>query len=123
MIIDSVTSGLVAKALDTLSLNHKLIASNVANIGVSGYTAKRIDFKDAMSEVESLLDSDSSDLSTNEKLASIDLTEFIGDDLKEPVLESQMLNLTANTLRYESLIRANSELGAILKTAISGGRI
>ncbi|MFA6540981.1 MAG: flagellar basal body rod protein FlgB [Bacteroidota bacterium] len=39
---------ILAKALDAYTLRHKVISSNIANIGTPGYRAKSVEFEDAL---------------------------------------------------------------------------
>lgn len=39
---------ILAKALDAYTLRHKVISSNIANIGTPGYRAKSVEFEDTL---------------------------------------------------------------------------
>jgi flagellar basal-body rod protein FlgB len=124
MFIESVTGDVVTKALDVSAFNHKVIANNIANAGVKGYSVARLDFDSVMQELRVLIDGEADSASYNDALNRIDekdMVHFSSLD-REVSIEREMLYLTENTLRYQSLLRARSELGEILKSAISGGR-
>lgn len=123
MFIESITGDVVAKALDVAAFNHKVIANNIANAGVKGYSAARLNFDAVMQELRSLVDTDADAVSYHDALNRINEKEMVSfSSLSDGVsIETEMMQLTENTLRYQSLLRARGELGEILKSAISGG--
>ncbi len=129
MFIESITGDVVTKALDVAAFNHKVIANNIANAGVKGYSVARLNFDAVMQELRSLVDTDT-DTDTDADAASyrdalnrINEKEMVSyASLPDGVsIEAEMMQLTENTLRYQTLLRARGELGEILKSAISGG--
>lgn len=123
MFIESITGDVVAKALDVTAFNHKVIANNIANAGVKGYSAARLNFDAVMQELRSLVDIEADAASYSDALNRINEKEMVSfSSLPDGVsIEAEMMQLTENTLRYQTLLRARSELGEILKSAISGG--
>lgn len=123
MFIESITGDVVTKALDVAAFNHKVIANNIANAGVKGYSAARLNFDAVMQELRSLVDTDADAASYSDALSRINETEMVTfSSLPDGVsIEAEMMQLTENTLRYQTLLRARGELGEILKSAISGG--
>ncbi|QEY18589.1 hypothetical protein D0C16_22945 [Cellvibrio sp. KY-GH-1] len=123
MFIESITGDVVTKALDIAAFNHKVIANNIANAGVKGYAAGRLNFDAIMQELRGLVGTDADIASYRDALDRINEKEMVNfSSAPEGVsIEAEMMQLTENTLRYQSLLRARSELGEILKSAISGG--
>jgi flagellar basal-body rod protein FlgB len=123
MFIESITGDVVTKALDVAAFNHKVIANNIANAGVKGYSTARLNFDAVMRELRSLVDTDADAASYRDALNRINEKEMVSfSSLPDGVsIEAEMMQLTENTLRYQTLLRARGELGEILKSAISGG--
>lgn len=123
MFIESVTGDVVAKALDVSAFNHKVIANNIANAGVKGYAAGRVNFDAIMQELRNLVNTETDAASYEDAINQISEKEMVSySSLPDGVsIEAEMMRLTENTLRYQSLLRARGELGEILKSAISGG--
>lgn len=123
MFIESITGDVVTKALDVSAFNHKVIANNIANAGVKGYSAGRLNFDAVMQEVRSLVDTDADSASYRDVLNRINEKEMVNFSSQPDgvSIEAEMMRLTENTLRYQTLLRARGELGEILKSAISGG--
>lgn len=123
MFIESITGDVVTKALDVTAFNHKVIANNIANAGVKGYSVGRLNFDAVMQELRSLVDTDADAASYSDALSRINEKEMVSfSSLPDGVsIEAEMMQLTENTLRYQTLLRARGELGEILKSAISGG--
>ena len=49
-IFDNTKIPLLSKALDAYSLRHKIISSNIANIGTPGYKAKNVEFESLLNQ-------------------------------------------------------------------------
>lgn len=120
ILIDGITSGLLAKALDVCTANHKVIANNIANVDSQDFTAKRLNFDLMMHSVnQAVLSGDSQ--SIKETAQNIDTTVLPVTNSDLPVeLDVEMVELTNNTLRYQALVDMRSGLGNLLSTAISG---
>jgi flagellar basal-body rod protein FlgB len=50
MPVGSVTQAALQSALDGLALRQRSIADNIANVNTPGYTAKRVQFEDALAQ-------------------------------------------------------------------------
>jgi flagellar basal-body rod protein FlgB len=90
---------ILRKLLDYSSLNHKVIANNIANVETPGFTAKKVAFRDAFQDAVR-----SGDLSRIR-----DIEPRIVDNLENPYrmdmnnvdIEKEMLALEENRMRYE----------------------
>lgn len=124
MFLDSVTNELVRSSLDLIWKNHSVIANNVANVNTEGYQALKVDFESALSTVTSLVDSQASDASVRTALKSVDQSNWVGVDLasERVALDEQMVELTKNSLRYQALLNARSQMSSIVGVAIHGGQ-
>lgn len=103
MILDSLfyskSNVILRKLLDYSSLNHKVIANNIANVETPGFTAKKVAFRDAFQDAVR-----SGDLSRIR-----DIEPRIVDNLENPYrmdmnnvdIEKEMLALEENRMRYE----------------------
>jgi len=122
-IISNVTATLVTKALDVVSQEHKAIANNIANVNTQNYRAVHVDFDSVFSSISegvSAEDTESiaravSDLNTNSLATVEELSAKV-------VLDSEMVKMTENTMRYQALIGFKKGLGALNGIAIKGGR-
>ena len=98
------------KLLEINSLNHKVISNNIANVETPGYTAKKLEFGDAMKEAVKSDDP--------ERIAEV--TPEIKDnedtpyrmDMNNVDVEKELLALEENRMQYETI-------GALLKKRIS----
>lgn len=121
--LSSVTSALIAKALDIAQLQHGLIANNIANAQTEGYRPYRLDFKTLMGDLESIVEKQNDD-STAAEIRAFDSNGYVEVDemASRVLLDKEMVALTENTVHYQALLTAKSKLGKIMKTAISGAR-
>lgn len=122
--IEHVTTSALALALDVASARQQLIAANIANVNTVGHVPQRLDFA---AEVESLRSGlkDGRPLSTD-GLAAVRLQPRpVLDAGGRPVpvqLDTEMAELSRNTLQFQALTKALSRHLALLYTAASDGR-
>jgi flagellar basal-body rod protein FlgB len=119
--LDSVTGALVAKALDVSLATHQTIANNIANASTPGYRPLRVDFEEVMDSMRSALESGDTD-SVRAALGEIDATPVQDPEATSVLLDRQMVWLSKNTTHYQALLRAQSQFGSLMSTAIKGGR-
>jgi flagellar basal-body rod protein FlgB len=124
--LGGVTSQLINVALDASLLRQEIIANNIANVDTPGFKAKSLGFEKYLSGFISEM----SNTDKNMLRARIDaLSENLSTDSPLVVseneaveLDREMINLTQNVLRYQALLKAAGERGALLSMAINGGR-
>ncbi len=120
--LDSVTGALLAKALDVSLATHQTIANNIANASTPGYRPLRIDFEDVMGSMAAALESGGDVDSVRAALADIEATPEQDPEATSVLLDRQMVWLSKNTTHYQALLRAQSQFGSLMSTAIKGGR-
>ena len=121
--LESVTGEIVSKALDFSLYKHGIIANNIANANVKGYAPKRVDFTGAMAQLKDAVESNNDDTQLRSLIPNVSALEWTIDDAALKVsIDKEMVELTKNTLHYQALLRARSELGEIRKMSITGGR-
>ena len=108
---DSVTSVAIQSALDGLSARQSAIAENVANINTPGYTAKRVQFEEALADAVA---------SGNGRVAAT-----VGESLEPTRLDGSNVNLDTETvsnvdtvLRYQFATQAVGGEAAALRAAM-----
>jgi flagellar basal-body rod protein FlgB len=109
-----VTMTALQSALDGLAARQRTTADNLANVSTPGFTAKRVNFEDALRAALS----DGSDPSVApETLLSTDAARSDGNNVN---VDSETLSMVDSGLRYQLAIQAlNSKFG-LLRTAIGG---
>jgi flagellar basal-body rod protein FlgB len=93
----------ISAALSVSNLRHEVIASNIANRDSQGYQRLKVRFDQAMSGGES---------------ATV-VNDYSAADVS---LEQDLVALSSNTLRYESLARALRGYFALIATITSPNR-
>lgn len=121
--LESITSVLLNKALDVSWQQHSHISNNIANANNDNYQIQSLDFNKVMSEFSGLDGKLKSGISVND-ITSLDPTDFV--EIEEQglkvMLDSEIVKLADNTTRYQALIAAKKQFGAIKKLAITGGK-
>ena len=122
--VDSITTELTTAALDALLLRHRVIASNIANQGVEGYQALRVDFEKHLEPLRQALAAGRSDEQVRallqEAKASADVVPAPGDGVVR--LDEEMAELAKNTLHYQALLTALGKLGELKRVALTGNQ-
>lgn len=110
--------------LNLSSLNQKLIASNLANIDTPGYRTKKLSFENVLRQsledhVLHMVRTNSRDLTPDDPQQALKNTEVVEGG---PVdLDTEMVNLTKNSLEYQYMISMLNKKFTMLKTAITDG--
>ncbi len=124
--LTGVTSKLVSVALDAALLRHELIANNIANSSTPGYQAKRLSFEEHLAGFTNAL-TRGDDSSLNARIESVSASLQQGNSVVVTEggaveLDREMVKVTENTLRYQSLLKTANEQFELLRLAINGGR-
>jgi flagellar basal-body rod protein FlgB len=93
----------VAAALSASSLQHQVIVNNIANRDTEGYQRLKLRFDDAMDRAG----------------ATTVVADHTGADVS---VEQDMIALSANTLRYQSLAHVLARYFAIVTTISNSNR-
>lgn len=119
--IDKLTLDVSISAMDALWLRQQLIAQNVANAKVDGYTAQRLNFEAVMEEMAARLEaptgSGSAPGAVSEALQSL---EILDEGLPVQV-DREMTDSAVNGIRYQALLTSLGKLGELNRLAVSGG--
>lgn len=113
---------LLVASLNAATLRHDAIANNIANVNTPGYRMVSVDFETQLNEV----------LGTGRYMDDGFLSKSL-DDIKPSInrldreisvndLDSQMVELTKNTLHYHTLLKGLQDYGSINKAAIKEGK-
>ncbi|MFZ0944023.1 MAG: flagellar basal body rod protein FlgB [Syntrophobacteraceae bacterium] len=106
------------------SVNQKLIASNLANIDTPGYSAKGVSFENALrqsleEQVLQMVRTNSNHMAPDDPLQAMEHPEIVD---KGPVdLDTEMVNLTKNSMEYQHMVGMLNKKFTMLKTAITEG--
>jgi flagellar basal-body rod protein FlgB len=109
--LESVTSAALTSALDGLSLRQRTIANNIANVNTPGYTAKRVQFEDALAR--SVRAGDGSAAATTQR--SLEPTRLDGNNVN---LDTETLSNVDTVLRYQFAARAVEGTFSGVRTAM-----
>ncbi|MGX5697760.1 flagellar basal body rod protein FlgB [Agromyces soli] len=109
--LDSVSSLALASALDGLAERQRAIANNIANVNTPGYTARRVQFEDALAA--SIADGDGRATATTAR--SLEPTKLNGNNVN---LDTETLSNVDTVLRYQFAAQAANGQFTSLRTAM-----
>lgn len=107
---------LIGKALGVRSVNHKVIAANIANVDTPGFKEKEIDFKKQLEKQLSYSGAVEMEEVPTESL------DFASLDENTVNMETQVMKLTENSMYYDALVQALSKKFSLMRYIINGGR-
>jgi len=110
-VFDSVTSVALQSALDGLSARQRAIAENIANINTPGYTAKRIQFEQALAQSVK----EGSGHVTPTEARSLEPTQLNGNNVN---LDTETLSNIDTLLRYQFAAQAVGQEVAAVRAAL-----
>lgn len=124
IIFDGVTSNMLKKSLDMCSINHRVIAMNMANINTIGYQPLTFDFNAAMKSLEQAGAGASkpSEVANNIRNLDVERYQYPSDSGNNIEIDKEMIRLAENMTHYQALITARKSYGAIMSMAIRGGK-
>ncbi len=124
--IRDITQISMAKALDGLAARHKALAANVANADTPGYQRIQVAFEDqlrnALAQSAPLDSSASAGVRAVAPQTTIDETAQPRENGNTVNIDSEMAQLSENTLGYQAVLRAASIKGEMLRNAIWEGK-
>ena len=124
LFVDSLTSSLLLKSLEFCLEKQKVIANNIANAGVSNYKAMKIDDRTFVNLMDKIYESDNAN-SEKQKLTSninVPNTLSILNTESSVILDYEMMELSKNTLQYQSLLALKKGHSDIMYSAIKDGK-
>ncbi|MDO9005742.1 MAG: flagellar basal body protein [Aquabacterium sp.] len=112
----------VRLALDASSMRQRAIADNIANVNSVNHVRMRVVFEEklaqALTAAQGSQDSDAVSMLAN---AQPELEAVPGPQTKVE-LDSEMVRLSENSLRYHALTRGLSRYFSLASAIVSGGR-
>jgi len=120
------TLKMIEDRLTLNSTNQKLISGNLANIDTPNYKAKELSFDAALREsleeqVLHMVRSNDRHMSPDDPLQAMETQEVVETG---PVdLDTQMVNLTRNSIEYQHMVGMLNKKFTMLKTAITEGGV
>ncbi len=118
------TLQMIEDRLSLNSINQKLISGNLANINTPGYTSKGLSFENALrqsleDQVLHMVRSNDSHLAPDDPVQAMETPEVVENG---PVdLDTEMVNLTKNSIEYQYMVSMLNKKFTMLKTAITEG--
>lgn len=121
---ETITSAVVALALDAASLRQQVIAANIANASTEGYAARRVHFESQLEQARRSLRAgrtvDPLALA-GVRAAIVPATDAHGQGA--PVrLDAEMASLAQNAVHYQALLKGLAQHHAMLSLAAGDGR-
>ncbi len=130
--------GMIATALNALSLRQRLIANNIANIDTPGFKASDVDFEAQLrSAIRTRLDQGGSGL-TRTRPRHLDVNGGVGASLDPRVvadnggsmrvdrnnvdIDQQMIKLSESAITYSALAQLAASRYSLLESIVTDGR-
>jgi flagellar basal-body rod protein FlgB len=116
--IEALTTQSLSLALDAAAMRQQVIAANIANANVQGYTAKTVTFDAVMASAFGATSGAGS--------ATLDahiVPRLDADGLPHAVqIDSEMAELSMNQLQYQTLVAGLNKHLSVLSAAIADGK-
>ncbi|PNR97789.1 flagellar basal-body rod protein FlgB [Petrotoga mexicana DSM 14811] len=131
---DNINFEIIPNTMDALSLRQNVISQNIANYETPGYKRKYVDFENelqkALSEDSALTLKVNRDQHINNTLSlgkiqpniQIDDSKSLRDDGNNVDPDVELVRMTQNTLKYNTLSRLMTYAIQRYETAIRGGK-
>ncbi|ABX32378.1 flagellar basal-body rod protein FlgB [Petrotoga mobilis SJ95] len=131
---DNINFQIIPNTMDALSLRQNVISQNIANYETPGYKRKYVDFENelqkALSEDSALTLKVNRDQHINNTLSlgkiqpniQIDNSKSLRDDGNNVDPDMELVRMTQNTLKYNTLSRLTTYAIQRYETAIRGGK-
>jgi len=133
-LFDNINFEIIPNTMDALSLRQNVISQNIANYETPGYKRKYVDFENelqkALSEDSALTLKVNRDQHINNTLSlgkiqpniQIDDSKSLRDDGNNVDPDMELVRMTQNTLKYNTLSRLMTYAIQRYETAIRGGK-
>lgn len=124
------TYDLLKKSLDAAEARKKVLANNISNINTKGYKRHYVNFEDSLNEAKGELElnvtSEKHITHNNKEFGKIEIkrdeSKSMRMDGNNVDVENENVNLAANTLKYNALIKEFNSRLSIKRYIITGGR-
>ena len=111
--IEAMTTATLSLALDAASMRQQVIAANIANADVPGYTARTVTFDAVMSGA----------FAGSASLDAHIVPRLDADGRPHAVqIDSEMAELSINQLQYQTLVAGLNKQLSVLSVAIADGK-
>ncbi len=120
------TIQMIEDRLSLNSMNQKLISGNLANIDTPGYKTKELSFESTLrqsleEQVLQMVRSNDRHFAPDDPLEALENQEVIEGGSVD--LDTQMVNLTKNSIEYQHMVGMLNKKFTMLKTAITEGGV
>ncbi|MBL8515547.1 MAG: flagellar basal body rod protein FlgB [Betaproteobacteria bacterium] len=114
----------VTLALDAASLKQQVIAANIANAGVEGYSRRDVSFASQIEAARQVLERDGVlDASLLEGMRpAVEVRTRPGGEALPVQLDQEMVAMAENAVRYQMLVKALTRQMNLLATAAGDGK-
>lgn len=114
----------LVKSMDGLSVRHKVIANNIANVNTPGFIRSEVSFTDQLKKALTMKDPENSlkrinDINIDTQQDYLSPTRSDGNNVS---IDKEMTDMSKNTLEYETLTKLLNMKFSLLQTAISEGK-
>ena len=108
--IDNNLSQLMARAMDTYSLRHRITSANIANIDTPGFKKHEVRFEDELQRVQA----------SGGPNAMKEVTPRIVENNEEIILEDELIEMADTQIRVNLVTRSLRHHFEMLRTGITG---
>jgi flagellar basal-body rod protein FlgB len=120
------TIKMIEDRLSLNAINQKLISGNLANIDTPGYKAKELSFEETLrqsleDQVLHMVRSNDRHLAPDDPLVAMENPEVVEGGSVD--LDTEMINLTKNSIEYQHMVGMLNKKLSMLKTAIIEGGV
>lgn len=109
-LIDSNVSKLMARAMDTYVLRHRITSANIANIDTPGFKKHEVQFEQELQRVQK----------TNGSQAMKEVTPKIVENNEEVILENELIEMADTQIRVNVVTRSLRHHFEMLRNGITG---
>ena len=106
---------LIEKVLDVRTVNHRIIAGNIANAETPQYKEKEIDFKQALNSRMTGMQN----IDVQEKTESNGMGSLDGNTVS---LEVQIFKMNENSMMYSALVQVLNKKFSLMRYLVNEGR-
>lgn len=110
MQIETISTAMVGAALDAAELRHRVIAANIANAGTVGYVRQTVSFQAQMDAMSAPL--------RPEVVPALGA----GGESMPVRLDQEAIDMAANSLQYQALLRSLSRHYSVMHSAVTEGK-
>jgi len=117
----SLPGTLVKLALDMHSVQHNLLATNIANANTQQYHRVTLEFNRIYEDMSKLAEEGDLTAQADNIQANINASAYLSTSNEKGVeLDRELIGLSENTVQYKALLSALASRGDIMQIAIKG---